>query len=78
MAHKTTNYYRSKSLNAQWEDLSRSISEVLHEREGPAVKVERSQITTAHWVNNLERAHCAEAGCRQKFSLTERKHHCRR
>ena len=77
MAHKSTNYYRSKSLNAQWEDLSRSIGEVLNEREGPADKAE-SQITTAHWVNNLKRTHCAEAGCRKKFSLTERKHHCRR
>ncbi|KAL9963495.1 hypothetical protein ACROYT_G027006 [Oculina patagonica] len=79
MAHGNYNFYRSKSLNAQWEDLSRSVSYVLNEHEGPEPKAEAlRQISTSHWVESLERTHCAEGNCRKKFTLTERKHHCRR
>ena len=79
MTHTNSNFFRSKSLHAEWEDLSRSVGDVLLVNEGPGFKAEgRSQITRAHWVNALERKHCAEKYCHKKFSLTERKHHCRR
>ena len=79
MAHSSSNFYRSKSLNAQWEDLSRSVSYVLNEHEGPEPKAEPlRQIISTHWVDSLERTHCADRDCQKKFTLTERKHHCRR
>lgn len=79
MTHTNSNFFRSKSLHAEWEDLSRSVGDVLLVNEGPGFKAEgRSQIARAHWVNALERKHCAEKYCHKKFSLTERKHHCRR
>ena len=40
MAHKSSNYYGSKSLNAQWKDLSRSVSYLLNEHEEPMPKAE--------------------------------------
>ena len=79
MAQKSSNYYRSKSLNAQWEDLSCSVSYLLNEHKEPTPKAESlGQIKTGHWVNSSERTHCADGSCRKKFTLTERKHHCRR
>ena len=79
MARKSSNYYRSKSLNAQWEDLSCSVSYLLNEHKEPTPKAESlGQIKTGHWVNSSERTHCADGSCRKKFTLTERKHHCRR
>lgn len=67
MAHGRATYFRSKSLNAQWEDLSRSVGDVLLVHEGPPVNAEgRSQITTAHWVSALERTHCVEGSCRKR------------
>lgn len=32
----------------------------------------------AHLVNSLERIHCADGSCREKFKLTERKYQYRR
>ncbi|KAJ7392560.1 hypothetical protein OS493_010207 [Desmophyllum pertusum] len=77
MSHHNSNCYRSKSLNAQWDDLSRSVSYVLNEHEGPKAETVQ-QVSTSHWVDSLERTHCAEGRCAKKFTLTERKHHCRR
>ena len=39
-SNPTCNLYGSKSLNAQWEDLSRSVSSALNEHEGPEPKEE--------------------------------------
>lgn len=81
MTHGNSNYFRSKSLNDEWEDLSQSVSCVLQVHEGPDCnKAETGSrtITTTHWVKAVERTHCSEGRCRKKFSLRERKHHCRR
>lgn len=82
-------YYRSQSLNAQWDDLSQSISLLLVEHENKtdvggggqqaAVRPETiADITTKHWVDSNCRTHCTSAECAKRFTITERKHHCRR
>ncbi|XP_015756675.1 PREDICTED: uncharacterized protein LOC107336129 [Acropora digitifera] len=81
MTHGNSTYFRSKSLNDEWEDLSQSVSYVLKVHKGPEFnKAETSSqtITTTHWVEAIERTHCSERNCGKKFSLTVRKHHCRR
>lgn len=81
MTHGNSTYFRSKSLNDEWEDLSQSVSCVLKVHKGPEFnKAETSSqtITTTHWVEAIERTHCSERNCGKKFSLTVRKHHCRR
>lgn len=82
MTHGNSNYFRSKTLNDEWEDLSQSVSYVLQVHEGPEFnyKAERSSqtITATHWVKAIERTHCSERSCGKKFSLRVRKHHCRR
>lgn len=81
MAYNKENYYRSKSLDAQWEDLSQSVSCLLRDHEGgskPEVQLDERKITTKHWVDAQERKNCVAPECSKKFTLTERKHHCRR
>ncbi|KAK2573825.1 RUN and FYVE domain-containing protein 2, partial [Acropora cervicornis] len=81
MTHGNSTYFRSKTLNDEWEDLSQSVSCVLQVHEGPEFnKAERSSrtITATHWVKAIERTHCSERSCGKKFSLRVRKHHCRR
>ena len=81
-------YYRSQSLNAQWEDLSQSVSYLLQDHEGlqnakaevnSVAQVDTQQkIDTSHWANDQRRTTCSTPECQKKFTLTERKHHCRR
>ena len=61
----------------QWSNLSDSIALVLVEHEG---KYDEGlfRITKSHWVQDKERKQCSNKECHINFSLTERKHHCRR
>ena len=73
MASKFISY----GLDSEWNDVSASIDLFLvqHERkfdEG------RLKITKSHWIADKERKHCSNKMCAIAFSLTERKHHCRR
>ena len=86
MSSNSQKYYRSQSLNAQWEDLSQSVANLLQDHENQS-KAEVSLqsvvdaqhgITTCHWANEQGRSRCSASECQKKFSLTERKHHCRR
>lgn len=79
-------YYRSPSLNAQWDDLSQSIGALLIEPERTSSKAETTtiaasrpnEISTRHWIDSTIRTHCIDNNCGKKFTLTERKHHCRK
>lgn len=81
-------YYRSQSLNAQWDDLSQSISLLLveHENKTDVSRVGQQAIpetaagaiSTKHWVDSNCRTQCTASECAKRFTLTERKHHCRR
>jgi hypothetical protein len=64
-------------LDSEWNDVSASIDLFLvqHERkfdEG------RLRIIKSHWIADKERKQCSNKLCAVNFSLTERKHHCRR
>ena len=65
------------NLEFDWNDVSASIDLFLvqHERKFDEGKL---KITKSHWVPNRERKQCSNVMCTVNFSLTERKHHCRR
>ncbi|XP_070538407.1 uncharacterized protein [Ptychodera flava] len=65
----------------EWEkevhDQLKGFSVLVEESQDQSGQLDVQEITKNHWVNNSERSECVNPNCKKKFSLTERKHHCR-
>ncbi|XP_006811901.1 uncharacterized protein LOC102810146 [Saccoglossus kowalevskii] len=59
------------------QDELRGFTQMVEGTQDPG-QLDRQEITKRHWVENSERSECVNPSCKLKFSLTERKHHCRR
>ncbi|XP_028412816.1 vacuolar segregation protein PEP7-like [Dendronephthya gigantea] len=65
-------------FDSDWNDVSASIDLFLVEHERKLDEGRLRFITKSHWISDKERKQCANKLCKVNFSLTERKHHCRR
>ena len=68
---------KGRHLDKEWKDLSASIDLFLVEHEGKYDEG-RLRIIKSHWIHDKERKQCSNKECQTSFSLTERRHHCRR
>ena len=68
-------YSNYNDSTATWRTCNDEITNLLQNHEGT---VYIAAITQSHWVPNSMRDYCANLLCKKKFTMIERKHHCRK
>ncbi|XP_033127058.1 vacuolar segregation protein PEP7-like [Anneissia japonica] len=69
----------TQSTPAQWDYVQNQVDTFVDQhKDGKQQEPQRSGISKHHWISVDVRLNCVNQKCRKNFTITQRKHHCRK